>query len=339
MHDRPEFVNRDLDVAQNVAVERKLTLIERISNINAVRKLTILLGLIVVWQAYAVIARPDPLLFPTFTATAQATWNVLADGSLIGKVWISVEVLLMGYAAGLAGAAVMLVLAVSTRIGRDILSTLTAMFQPLPAISLLALAVFLDDHRYRTADQRPDIGRHPAIRTGDHDHFVFAGQRSHDLNDARIESAGKTFQAFEQLDLGLGRQRGDRVIRNVKLAAGRAVFQDRQRAALTNGADGTNRVGSIVQRPQADVVGIGKGGLLAGDGAHTYPLVDVEAARFDDAFVEAPRLGTGILEIEIGVIELMGQDLAESPRQVAFGQRKRSEQQGFGLGQGAVWIH
>jgi len=145
MHDRPEFVNRQLDVAKNVAVERKLTLIERISNINAVRKLTILLGLIVVWQGYAVIAKPDPLLFPTFTATAQATWSALADGSLLGKVWISVEVLLMGYAAGLAGAAVMLVLAVSTRIGRDILSTLTAMFQPLPAISLLPLAVLWFD--------------------------------------------------------------------------------------------------------------------------------------------------------------------------------------------------
>ena len=138
---RPEFENRALSDAINVDVERPLTLFERFSNINAVRKMTILLGLIVAWQAYTLIARPDPLLFPTFTSTMDAMWGALADGTLFRKVWISVEVLLLGYAAGLVAAAVFLVLAVSTRIGRDILSTLTAMFQPLPAISLLPLAM------------------------------------------------------------------------------------------------------------------------------------------------------------------------------------------------------
>ena len=140
-HVRPEFENRNLGDAKEVVVERALTLTERIANINAVRKLTILLGLIVAWQAYTVIAAPEPLLFPSFTATMEAMWRSLADGTLFQKVWISVEVLLLGYAAGLAAAAVLLVLAVSTRIGRDILGTLTAMFQPLPAISLLPLAM------------------------------------------------------------------------------------------------------------------------------------------------------------------------------------------------------
>jgi sulfonate transport system permease protein len=140
-HARPEFENRGLGDAKDVDVERTLTLVERISNINAVRKLTILLGLIIAWQAYTVIAAPDPLLFPPFTLTMEAMWKSLADGTLFRKVWISVEVLLLGYVAGLVAAAVLLVLAVSTRIGRDILSTLTAMFQPLPAISLLPLAM------------------------------------------------------------------------------------------------------------------------------------------------------------------------------------------------------
>jgi NitT/TauT family transport system permease protein len=140
-HVRPEFENRTLGDAKEVVVERALTLTERIANINAVRKLTILLGLIVAWQAYTVIAAPEPLLFPSFIATMEAMWRSLADGTLFQKVWISVEVLLLGYAAGLAAAAVLLVLAVSTRIGRDILGTLTAMFQPLPAISLLPLAM------------------------------------------------------------------------------------------------------------------------------------------------------------------------------------------------------
>jgi hypothetical protein len=95
----------------------------------------------------------------------------------------------------------------------------------------------------------------------------------------------------------------------------------------------------ITQRPGADVVGVGKGGLFAGDGAHADPLVDIEAARLDDALVEAPRFGTRILEVEVGVIDLVRQDLAESARKVALGQRKRGKQQGFGLGQGAEVSH
>jgi NitT/TauT family transport system permease protein len=59
----------------------------------------------------------------------------------LDRVWTSIRVLLIGYAAGLALAAVFTSLAVSTRIGTDLLSTLTAMFNPLPAIALLPLAL------------------------------------------------------------------------------------------------------------------------------------------------------------------------------------------------------
>jgi NitT/TauT family transport system permease protein len=50
-------------------------------------------------------------------------------------------VLLKGYAVGVAGAFVLAALAVSGRLGRDILSTLTAMLNPLPPIALLPLAL------------------------------------------------------------------------------------------------------------------------------------------------------------------------------------------------------
>ena len=43
--------------------------------------------------------------------------------------------------AGLLLASVLTTLAVSTRVGSDVLSTLTAMFNPLPAIALLPLAL------------------------------------------------------------------------------------------------------------------------------------------------------------------------------------------------------
>ncbi len=62
-------------------------------------------------------------------------------GELPARVVASLKVLLMGYAAGVALAAVLTTFAVSTRIGTDFLSTLTAMFNPLPAIALLPLAL------------------------------------------------------------------------------------------------------------------------------------------------------------------------------------------------------
>jgi NitT/TauT family transport system permease protein len=48
---------------------------------------------------------------------------------------------MIGYFAGLFLAALLTTVAVSTRIGSDVLSTLTAMFNPVPAIALLPLAL------------------------------------------------------------------------------------------------------------------------------------------------------------------------------------------------------
>jgi NitT/TauT family transport system permease protein len=50
-------------------------------------------------------------------------------------------VLLIGYAAGIVLATLLSMVAVGTRIGRDLLETLTAMMNPLPAIALLPLAL------------------------------------------------------------------------------------------------------------------------------------------------------------------------------------------------------
>jgi len=138
---RPEFESGALGAAENVDVERELSLVERISNINAVRKLSILLGLVIIWQFYTWFSGVEPLLFPSFIDSADVLWKTLLNGVMFEKVWISLYVLLLGYAAGLLIAAVFLMLAVSTRIGSDFLSTMTAMFQPLPAISLLPLAM------------------------------------------------------------------------------------------------------------------------------------------------------------------------------------------------------
>jgi NitT/TauT family transport system permease protein len=104
------------------------------------RKAVILFLLAVVWEAAARWTNND-LLLPGFLQTAQAFIGGIASGELLDRVRISIVVLLQGYAVGIVAAFALTALAASTRIGRDLLETLTSMFNPLPAIALLPLAL------------------------------------------------------------------------------------------------------------------------------------------------------------------------------------------------------
>lgn len=83
----------------------------------------------------------NPLLLPKFSAAMVALWEALLAGELLGKVINSVRLLLQGYATGLFLATILTTLAILTTIGNDVLETLTAMFNPLPAIALLPLSL------------------------------------------------------------------------------------------------------------------------------------------------------------------------------------------------------
>jgi len=121
-------------------VERPLSVWQRLAGITALRRAVILVGLAVLWQAYATWAN-NPLMFPTFTDTTEAFWDALSRGTLLAKSWTSVKVLLMGYGIAIAIAFSLAGIATATRLGDDVLATLTSMFNPLPAIALLPLAL------------------------------------------------------------------------------------------------------------------------------------------------------------------------------------------------------
>jgi NitT/TauT family transport system permease protein len=120
--------------------ERPLSLAEKLYNIGALRKAVVLLALAGVWQAYALYLA-NPLLFPSFTDTLEALAEGVRSGVLPKRALASIEVLLLGYAGGIVLAALGTALAIGSRIGNDLLETLTAMFNPLPAIALLPLAL------------------------------------------------------------------------------------------------------------------------------------------------------------------------------------------------------
>ena len=137
---RPELVREHLQEHDFGVVQQRLTLLERIYNLGWVRKTLILMTLAALWQAYAMYLAND-LLLPTFSTTLEAFVSRILTGELPAKAWVSIKVLLQGYVVGMALAMLLTVLAMASRLGNDLLETLTAMLNPLPAIALLPLAL------------------------------------------------------------------------------------------------------------------------------------------------------------------------------------------------------
>jgi NitT/TauT family transport system permease protein len=137
---RPEILREPRTDGGFGVVEKPLSTVERLSGVGALRKALLLVLLATAWELYARYLE-NPLLVPTFGATLGAFWHGFASGELLVKALTSLRVLLMGYGAGIALAAVLTLVAITTRVGTDLLELLTAMFNPLPAIALLPLAL------------------------------------------------------------------------------------------------------------------------------------------------------------------------------------------------------
>ena len=121
-------------------IQKPLTLAEKIYNQTWLRKVFIIVVLATGWQLYA-LWLDNSLLVPTFADTVRALIKDVASGTIPSRALSSIEVLLVGFAAGTVLAGLLTVFAISTRIGTDFLETMTAMFNPLPAIALLPLAL------------------------------------------------------------------------------------------------------------------------------------------------------------------------------------------------------
>jgi NitT/TauT family transport system permease protein len=139
--DRPEILHAPAADTSGFAVAaRPLGFWTRIYDNGAVRKTLLLVLLAAAWEIYA-RALGNPLLFPTFTATLGALLTGIANGTIPTAGAYTLSLLLKGYVAGLFFAALLTAFASVSRIGADLLETLTAMFNPLPSIALLPLAL------------------------------------------------------------------------------------------------------------------------------------------------------------------------------------------------------
>ena len=105
------------------------------------RKTLIVIALLVAWEAWTRLFHVSPLLFPPASTVMAAFGRSLANGEIPGYALQSLKILLTGMALGTVIALVLTTLAVTTRLGGDLLQTLTSMFNPLPAIALMPLAL------------------------------------------------------------------------------------------------------------------------------------------------------------------------------------------------------
>jgi NitT/TauT family transport system permease protein len=136
---RPEF-ERELPPLPAQLADIRLSLAQRVWQRDGVRQVVVLVLIAAAWELAARVAGND-LLLPGFLEASQAWWDDLRNGELLMLTAASLSLLLQGYALGVVLALTLSALAVATRPGRDVLVTLTSLFNPLPAIALLPLAL------------------------------------------------------------------------------------------------------------------------------------------------------------------------------------------------------
>jgi sulfonate transport system permease protein len=138
MSERPETFHQISENAFEI-IEKPVSAWEKFYGNAALRKSVLLFLLAALWEIYARWL-DSPLLFPTFLETVEAFSKSVGNGALPRAAIYTITLLLKGYGLGLLLAIVLTAFASVTRIGADLLETLTSMFHPLPSIALLPIA-------------------------------------------------------------------------------------------------------------------------------------------------------------------------------------------------------
>jgi len=105
------------------------------------RKTILLVALIGVWQAYVSLGHVSHLLWATPWQTARAFATGWRDGSLAGPTWTTLQILLQSVGIGAGIAVAFTIFAALSSVGEDLLELLTSIFNPLPGVAILPLAM------------------------------------------------------------------------------------------------------------------------------------------------------------------------------------------------------
>ncbi len=132
---RPEYILELAPAAPTIPAAKTA-----LPDLAWLRKLGMLAVIAIVWELLARYFDND-LLLPGAIQTGKAFAEGVASGELWGYVSVSLKILTQGFVLGVIGSFLLTWLAVSSKPGRELIDTLTSMFNPLPAIALLPLAL------------------------------------------------------------------------------------------------------------------------------------------------------------------------------------------------------
>lgn len=124
------------------ALPRRRAPFARLVHAGALKKAIVLVLLCVVWEATVRLLNVNRLLFPPISAVAQHLVHGLGvGGELWGYIWETLSVILQSFSMSIVIAVVVTGLAVSNSWMRELLSVMTGIFQPLPSIAVLPMAI------------------------------------------------------------------------------------------------------------------------------------------------------------------------------------------------------
>jgi NitT/TauT family transport system permease protein len=106
-----------------------------------VRRAIIVIAIVAAWQAYVQISGISPLLLRSPGDVGAALWqDTVVKHAIPSATYETLILLCLGMLAGITGGLIMAILASLSDVGQDLLSTLSSMLNPLPAIAILPLA-------------------------------------------------------------------------------------------------------------------------------------------------------------------------------------------------------
>ena len=116
----------------------------RLVNAGAIKKAIVIVVLCVAWELVVRVLNVNKLLFPPFSDIVLGLVRGLGvggSGELWSYIWETLSVILQSFAISIVLAVVVTGLAVSNAWAREFLSVMTGIFQPLPSIALLPMAI------------------------------------------------------------------------------------------------------------------------------------------------------------------------------------------------------
>lgn len=125
----------------NPAPGRRQRLAKGLTVGSGARRFGIFIVFLAVWEAAVTLGHVNPLLVPSPIQVGKALGTGLENGVILPAIANTLESLILGMLLGVAAGLILALLASVSKIGDDFVGMLVAVFNPLPSVAILPLAL------------------------------------------------------------------------------------------------------------------------------------------------------------------------------------------------------